>query len=60
VEELLNSKLELVSLGISAEVIKVALKAAAVPGAEQMISLSGVNCNPARNGARENKTAQGS
>jgi len=58
VAEQLNSKLELVSLGISAEVIKAELKEAAVPGAEQLNSLSRVNCNPAGNGSMERKPAQ--
>jgi len=58
VAEQLNSKLELVSLGISAEVIKAELKVAAVPGAEQLNSLSRVNCNPAGNGSMERKPAQ--
>ena len=58
VDEQLNSKLELVSLGISAEVIKAELKAAAVPGAEQLSSLSGVNCNSASNEATDRKPAQ--
>ena len=58
VEEQLNSKLELVSLGISTEVIKAELKAVAVPGAEQLSSLSGVECNSARNEATERKPSQ--
>jgi len=58
VDEQLNSKLELVSLGISAEVIKAELKAAAVPGAEQLISLSGVECNTARKQLKDQISAE--
>lgn len=58
VDEQLNNKLELVSLGISAEVIKAELKAAAVPGAEQLSSLNGVDCNPASNEKPEKNPAQ--
>lgn len=57
VDEQLNSKLEIVSLGISAEVIKAELKAAVVPGAEQLRSLSGVDCNTASNEATVRKPA---
>ena len=57
-DEQLNSKLELVSLGISAEVIKAELKAAAVPGAVQLNSLSEVDCNPASNTPTERMPAQ--
>ena len=58
VDEQLNSKLELVSLGISAEVIKAELKAAVVPGAEQLDSLSGVECNPARKQLKDQISAE--
>ena len=58
VDEPLNSKLELVSLGISTEVIKGELKAAAVPGSELLRILSGVDCNPASNEATVKKVAQ--
>ena len=58
VDEQLNSKLELVSLGISAEVIKAELKAAVVPGAEQLDSLSGVDCNPARQQLKDQISAE--
>lgn len=58
VDEQLNSKLELVSLGISAEAIKAELKAAVVPGTVQLDTLSRVDCNPVRNEATEKKTAQ--
>ena len=58
VDEQLNSKLELVSLGISADVIRAELKDAAVPGSELLRILSGVDCNPASNEATVKKVAQ--
>lgn len=58
VDEQLDSKLELVSLGISADVIKAELKAAAVPGAEQLGSLGGVECNPARQQLKDQISAE--
>lgn len=48
VDDEVHRKLELVSLGISADVIKAELKAAGVLGTEQLDSLTGVDCNPAR------------
>lgn len=58
VDEQLNSKLELVSLGISADVIKAELKAAVVPGAEQLGSLGGVECNPTRQQLKDQISAE--
>ena len=58
VDEKLNSKLELVSLGISADVIRAELKDAAVPGSEPLRILSGVDCNPTSNEATVKKVAQ--
>lgn len=46
VNEQLNNKLELVSLGISAEAIKVELNAAVAPSAESLNSLYLLKCNP--------------
>lgn len=46
VNEQLNNKLELVSLGISAEAIKVELNAAVVPSAESLNNLYLLKCNP--------------